>query len=255
MVDVTGITGVAKLIEQSGLAKFAIYRNGQSSRSSLPVFEWYKGTTAKAAVESFENWGRNVMMGGGNTNEYEIYLFNSEDDPEISPDDNKRGWKKKNKMTFTFQLSPSGSAVNGYERTGDTKNVSELVEMAVANAMAQRDKDDLRKEIAELREEIREMEEDDTDDDQSGNQTLNGLAALIAPYIKGTKQPEALAGTEEAAVGEEKLTQDQIATINRALKVLYKYDKQIDTDLLKLAGIAQNNPTQFQFLLNALRGM
>jgi AraC-like DNA-binding protein len=43
--------------------------------------------------------------------------------------------------------------------------------------------------------------------------------------------------------------------INRAIKILYKNNTQLDLDLLKLAEVSEKNPSQFKFLLNALRTM
>ena len=41
----------------------------------------------------------------------------------------------------------------------------------------------------------------------------------------------------------------------KALKTLYKYDKNLDTDLLKLSEIAENKPDTFNMLINTLRQM
>ena len=51
------------------------------------------------------------------------------------------------------------------------------------------------------------------------------------------------------------LTDDKKANINKALKVLYQHDPDLDTDLLKLSDLAENNNGTFKMLLNTLRSM
>ena len=51
------------------------------------------------------------------------------------------------------------------------------------------------------------------------------------------------------------LTDDKKANIQKALKVLFKHDPELDTDLLKLSDLAENNNGTFKMLLNTLRSM
>jgi len=47
----------------------------------------------------------------------------------------------------------------------------------------------------------------------------------------------------------------QVENINRAIKTLSKYDTDLDSDLLKLANLAETNTPTFQMLLKTLRSM
>lgn len=254
-VDVTGSQAVQSLIDQSGFSKFTIQRPG-AHRNSSPVFEYLKGTKSRDAVDAFKSWSHNVLSGGSNANVYEIVLFNDlEDDPEDYSDleSGKRSKKKSRTLRFTFALTHYGSlpTINGPTQTTS-------VEDAVRLALAERDKQDLTKKVEALEQRLNELEEDEEDEEDEGNE-MGGLGALerlaeilgtrsarvAAPAINGTDEPQTKV----------QFTKEQAQNINRALTVLYKYDQDIDTDLLKLAGIAQSNPTQFNFLLNALRNM
>lgn len=59
--------------------------------------------------------------------------------------------------------------------------------------------------------------------------------------------PAVLNGTEEQGTRTE--------NINKAIKLLYKHDKQLDTDLLKLAEIAETKTETFNMLISTLRNM
>jgi len=60
------------------------------------------------------------------------------------------------------------------------------------------------------------------------------------PVINGIETPE---------------KNEKINNINKAIKTLAKFDEQIDTDLLKLSQIAENNPVMFKTFINTLRTM
>ena len=92
-------------------------------------------------------------------------------------------------------------------------------------------------------------DEDDEDDDQAelsglNNPNIINLLGLLSKALSGNK-PTVVNG----------LKSDQITNINNAVKILSKYDDQIDTDLLKLANLAENNTPTFEMLLKTLRSM
>ena len=47
----------------------------------------------------------------------------------------------------------------------------------------------------------------------------------------------------------------QKENINKAIKILYKNNKQLDTDLLKLAELSETKKDTFDMLLQTLRNM
>lgn len=258
-IDVQGSHSVASLIEQSGLSKFTVARPG-SHRNSPPIYEYLKGNNNSNAVAAFKQWAQNVLAGGGNSNTYEIFLFDeyAASEPDQDQDPVSEGKKKKARaMRFTFALSNYGMnslpVVNGIG--------SQDVETAVKLALAERDKQDQARVIADLTKRLEALEaepdeEEDEEEDEVGSLgALEKLSQILQMAGLGGGKPSAAPAINGAPETQEKLSQDQIKNINRAIGVLYKYDPNIDQDLLKLAGIAQSNPTQFEFLLNALRTM
>ena len=61
---------------------------------------------------------------------------------------------------------------------------------------------------------------------------------------KGQAEPVVINGVDEKE-----------ENVNRAIKILWKHDKNLDSDLLKLGALAENNTQQFNFLINALRNL
>jgi hypothetical protein len=251
-VDVIGTSSIASLIEQSGLTKFLIQKTG-AGKNSTPVFEFIKTTaTNKQAKDTFLQWSSNILQGGNNNNVYEILLFNDVDIVENGSGEEEisRTKKKSNKMRFSFTLSPfqqerSMGVLNGY---GAGESTADMIRMAVENALSERDKLDLKKELQELRSEIEEMrnEEDEDLGEDKGNPLMNQLGALLIAKLSPDKNtPVVINGTPD----------EKEENIARAINVLWKHDSQLDSDLLKLGAVAESNPSQFNFLLSALRNL
>lgn len=249
-VDVTGTSAVASLIEQSGYSKFSIQRPG-AHRNNLPVFEFLRGSNVKQAVEAFKAWANNVLSGGSNMNSYEIVLFDDLNDDNSEEEVSHSRKKKSRSLRFTFGLSNTFGALPVINGASPAQSTDDAIKQAVALALAERDKLDLLREVKDLRSRVEELEniDDDDDDDEVGS-PIDQLGALLSAINGKTAQAPAINGTET-----KNFTKEQAQNINRALSVLHRFDDQIDTDLLKLAAIAQSNPTQFNFLLNALRNM
>lgn len=255
-VDVTGTSSVASLIEQSQLTKFLIQKTG-AGKNSTPVFEFIKTTaTNKQAKDTFLQWSSNVLQGGNNNNVYEILLFNDVDiiDNGTGEEELQRSKKKSNKMKFSFTLSPVSERSLGVLNGGysENNNTAELVKLAVDRALAERDKNDLSKELQSLRNEIKEMREEEEEEDlgeDKGNAIVNSLGALLLTKLGGKTEPVVINGAPDGDHTE------KLENINRAIKILWKHDKQLDSDLLKLGAVAESNPSQFNFLLNALRNL
>ena len=258
-IDVIGVQSVCALIEQIGLKKFTVSRPN-THKNSMPVFECLKTNTVDGAIDAFKNWSSNMLNGSTNCNAYELVLFDTIENVELDESDNKK--KRAQRVKFTFALSAQQSHFSRGEetRTNDNKSVAELVQMAVANAMAARDNQDLKKEIDELRARLDEEEEEEEEEEEN-NGSLGALAEVNALLDRvgmfGNKKETALAGTETTPAPETKptISPEQIANINKAVKILCNHDARLDQDLLKLAAVAEGNPKQFAFLLNALRNM
>ncbi len=79
---------------------------------------------------------------------------------------------------------------------------------------------------------------------QMQNLLVNALAGFIGNFLpKGEPTPTALAGVPD----------NQEAKAAQALSIIKQYDELYGDDLMKLAELAQNNNSQFNFLLTMLR--
>ena len=269
-VDVIGISAVANLIRQSNLNKFVINRYG-APVSAAPVFEHLTGTQNKRAVEAFEAWAQNVLNSNpNNTQAYDLLLFNNDDELEADDDANdlplakaKRGKAKTNKLRIYFSLANAqGGAYGGIGNAGGDFVKREDIAKVIAETV---EKNELIRQNKELSDRLTALEnfddDDDDDDDVNGApDTLGRVERLFDKLVTFTghtaaKEPEpaAVGSPEDATTAEQK---ERIrANIQAAIKRLYKADKELDKDLLKLADIAEKNPNQFNFFMNALRKM
>jgi hypothetical protein len=69
---------------------------------------------------------------------------------------------------------------------------------------------------------------------------VNLFKNQVNPSLNGVETPE---------------LSTQKDNINKAIKILYKNNKNLDTDLLKLAELSETKPDTFNMLLSTLRGM
>jgi len=95
-------------------------------------------------------------------------------------------------------------------------------------------------------------------EEEEEEKEVNGISpdmaqqmAQIMGIINMFKKPN----TPPTINGAEETQSNFKENINKALKTLYKYDKNLDTDLLKLSEIAENKPDTFNMLINTLRQM
>ena len=81
-------------------------------------------------------------------------------------------------------------------------------------------------------------------------QNLGNIMNLITGIKNMTNQNATINGVDTQDVQTEFK-----ANINKAIKILYKNNPQVDKDLLKLADLSEKQPATFNMLLNSLRQM
>ena len=105
-------------------------------------------------------------------------------------------------------------------------------------------------EIKALKLKFAELEEEEEDEKtEIGGIDQNQIAQLfgLINMFKTKNQPATINGIDENQIKKDNL--------NKAIKILYKYDNQLDTDLLKLSEIAETKPETFNMLISSLRTM
>lgn len=247
--DVQGSQAIASLIEQSGLTKFAIFKTG-AGKNSAPVFEFIKPTaTNKQCKEAFLQWSNNILYGGNNSNVYELLLFNDIDIVEENENEViQRSKKKSNKLRFSFMLSAPnerGLGVLNGAHGEDKQTTAELIRLSISNAMADRDKLELLQKVIALEKRFDEEEEELGESPNSKLLTTLGSFLLTKLGATTPAEKDVLNGVPD----------EKTENINRAIRILWKHDKTLDSDLLKLSALAENNSSQFNFLLQALRNL
>lgn len=288
-IDVIGVNPTASLISQCGLSKFIIYREG-SGKGTTPVFECINTSTCATAKNSFVMWAENLYNSNPtNTTVYEIFLFdekslayeNNDEESESEGERPKISKKKSNKIRFRFQLSGNNSFGGMQQQIPNGNFVSrsemgDLIAEALVKAEKVRTDNEILNRLKALEE--RENEEEDDDDDEEEQEFSEGVLDRVEGLFNrlekitgmSKKKPvETIADElEEEEVPEQKAAavngiedisktvgRDVKKNINTAITKLYKYDKDLDLDLLKFAEIAETNTAQFQMFIDALRKM
>lgn len=239
-VDIIGVENVAEFIKNTGLTKFCIDRIG-ASRGNLPIFELLNNNSNEKAVIEFKKWAKVI----NNSNSYKLTLFDKVENyiDETGEEKLLKSKSKLNKAEIYFKLS---DIVVPSRQDTNTFSVDEV------RATIKREFETEQK-IKELEQKINELESEEEEEGLSG---LNGMslpniisAISALANMNNNKSTPVINGVETPEKSE------KINNINKAIKTLAKFDEQIDTDLLKLSEIAENNPVMFKTLINTLRTM
>ena len=242
--DYQGCNSIANLIEITGLTKFRITRVG-INKNSVPVYEHIGAGSNEKAVAKFREWASLT----DNCLPYDMELFNTKEDSE------ERGEEVHNKkqgkiLRFTFCLHKAEKYHSQQPQQQQSSNVNELIENALLKQKAFYENNELMKRLElmdqKLNEYMAEEEEEEEESQLSGlnNPNIINLLGILSKSLSGNK-PSVVNG----------LKTEQISNINNAIKILSRYDDQIDSDLLKLANLAENNTATFEMLLKTLRSM
>jgi len=249
-VDYTGANAVCNVIKMSGLSKFIIYKMG-NSRHSTPVYEFTTGNNPGKAMDAFNEWGK---LASDSSNYYDMLLFKGDVSGADYSEESKS--KKQNAIRFTFCLSRNNQYQNdrGYpqQSTPDLGTIIENVTLKLRSEFEAKDND---RRFNELEKKLKEFEEDDDDDELQEVNGTNDLVKNVTQLfglLNKNNNPTNIAAIN-GLTDEQKITQKQ--NIVKAINILARHDDNIDTDLLKLASIAENNKPMFNTLISSLRTM
>lgn len=256
--DYLGQENVSRAIELSKLTKFTISRAGNNGLFT-PIFECLDSDSNIIAVEQFNEVAKIL----NNSIPYKITLF---DFAEIDTDENgtqkikKRGGGRDHKKnTFTFILNSTALNLQANQQQTQHNIGTDFANLRadIIKEISKQQEDNLiLKEISELKKKFAELDEEE--EDEEDEKTVNGISpdmsqqmAQIMGLINMFKNPN----TPPTINGAEETQSNFKENINKALKTLYKHNKNLDTDLLKLGEIAENKPDTFNMLINTLRQM
>lgn len=242
--DIIGLNKIIDTIKNLNFSKISIYRYPQNS-GNLPVFEKLHLKNNFEVIKEFTEWGRNI----DNSVIYEISLFN---DVDITIDNQgkevtKKSQSRTSKARFLIQFKKEQQ---NYSSNNQNNDLTTIVSLVSENLKKSQEENLILKELTELKAKITELEEEEEDEPN----ILNGIKPeMISQFLgalgmftnNNNKQSSVINGVID----------DKKENINKAIKILYKYDEDLDKDLLKLSSLAENNNSTFKMLLQTLRSM
>lgn len=254
-VDVIGLENVISYIQATKLSKFVIQRAG-SNAQAIPIFECIDSDSNANAINEFTKWA-SVM---NNATPYKITLF---DFAEIITDASgqtkvQKSKNKSGKTEILFVINAAGQ-VNQANQSTITPSMGnggfdlQSLRADIINEISKKQEESailteikaLKQRFAELDAEEEEEEEEEETNAMGGvDASQLGQIMTLVNMLKGQSKPATINGIDE-----------QRDNINKAIKILYKHDKSLDTDLLKLAEIAETKPDMFKTLISTLRSM
>lgn len=246
--DIIGLNKILDCIKGSGFTKLAVYRYPQNS-GNIPVYENLNAKSNHELVKSFNEWGKNI----DNSVIYEINLF---DDVLVSFDENgqeklKRNNAKNGKAKFFIQFKKDNNN-NSYSNGSSNTDMATIVGLVSENLRKSQEDNLILKELADLKSKITIMEEEEEEEEETG---LAGLKAEnIGQFISALQM---LSGNKSQPTTSviNGVMEEKKENIKKAIGILYKYDPDLDQDLLKLSSLAENNNATFKMLLTTLRNM
>ena len=246
--DIIGLNKILDCIKGSSFTKLAVYRYPQNS-GNIPVFEKLNAKSNHELVKDFNEWGKNI----DNSVIYEINLF---DNVLVSFDENgqeklKRDNAKNGKAKFYIQFKKDSNN-NNYSNNSNNTDMATIVGLVSENLRKSQEDNLILKELAELKNKITIMEEDEDEEEETG---LAGLKPEnIGQFISALQM---LSGNNSKPTTSviNGVMEEKKENIKKAIGILYKYDPDLDQDLLKLSSLAENNNATFKMLLTTLRNM
>ncbi len=227
-VDVIGADSICKLIRQTKLSKFIVFRGG-SQRGSTPVFRCEDSRTPDQAIGAFKDWAESVLrMNPYNNLPYDLFLFsqkvdsktidaaikrrkNRDDDDE--EDDIEDTRSKKDRIRFTFSLNPFNNMQGG--NNGAPAITADAIGAAVESALKKRDEENyvrgLEAKLARL--ENGEDDEEEEEEEEEENGALDKVYRVIkeinkAELIKKGKFAEAAGDDDDDEDDDEEEEED-----------------------------------------------
>ena len=256
-VDCVGIDSVCKMIQQTGLKRFIIFRQG-AQKGSTPVYDCSSTGNNAAALKCFRDWASNaISFNPNNGMTYDLLLFNNENDT-----DEEATNKRANKIRFSFALNnfmAFGQQQTQQQAPQTQIDIQAEIQKGIAAAM-------MHHKINELEARIKEYEEDDDDDEQEDvfDKVLGIINGLKGENINAAQMNgDTDTSLDDEAVVEEKIkkkftpAQLKIKQDNqrKALAKLWSKNSNLDEDLLRLAKLADENFILFKMTIQKLRSM
>jgi len=252
-IDIIGTENVLKYIEVSKLTKFTIDAN--KSGHYICVFECINSNSNEIALNEFSKWADFINQ---NQN-YKITLFDmiETSTDKLGQEKQVKTKNKNGKMSASFILNENYNSkpqtINGQNNFDEESLIKKLTHKIVE----EQSNNAILNEIKLLSERLNRIELEEEEEEEESENGIGGIPANqieqimgLVNLFKNNKAP-AINGIDEN-LGEN-IPNKFKANINEALKILVKNNKNLDTDLLKLAEMSENKKETFNMLLQTLR--
>lgn len=257
-VDILGSENVTSFIRLSNFIKFTIYQNN-SNGNYMPLYDCNDSNSNDFAIHSFEKISEILNK----NNIYKIVCYN-----EVETITDKNGNEKPRKATgktgkacITFTLSNNNNFSKSVNNDTTNTNSVDLIAFRkeiVKEISQQQEQNEILNEIKNLRERFNQLDQEEEEEEEQQPNSIAGINTdqlgqimNLVNLFKKTPAPS-LSGIDET---ETETQTDFKININKALKILYKHNKNLDQDLLKLANLAETKTDTFNFLISSLRSM
>ena len=257
-VDFIGIDKVINHIRLTGLTKFTIERIG-TNKGTVPVYELLNSNTNDKAINVFANWAENV----NSSMPYKLTLFDKVE-TTIDEQGNEKKTKSKNKLETSqvyFRLNADPFNAGNYNANANY-NIGAVDRESIKRELLNevQSEQSLKNQIAALSEKVDKILNEEEEEETEEQSNLNGFNHIsnIITLLQGLNLIKPMNNNKQAINGIENDNADNNNfknNLNKAIKVLYKNNPNLDTDLLKLADISEKQPATFNMLLNTLRNM
>lgn len=225
-----GKESLSNYIKHVNIPNYRIYIGERNSTYNTPIFSSLTNNI-KTALNDFNNFSENILLGNP-TDDTVYYIKFYKDGSDI----------KKHLNESFFALNKEVDQLSGIgTHNGSMGEIIGLMNSIMPMAKAQAENELLRDRILDLE----EQEEPETN--TIATQIISGLAAVLPQLLGGGSSGVQIAGTD--TITEKK------SLLDKAIAILSKHDKEIETDLYKLSQIAEQKPEQFNMLINMLRSM
>jgi hypothetical protein len=227
-----GVEPVFNFIKHINLPNYRIYIADRQQAQAIPIFSSLTGNL-KTALEDFKEFSNNILLGNA-TDETTYYIKFYKNSDKVTGHQNETYYAyNKEKEENLGGVGSAGSSIS---------EILGIMQHFAPMAKAQAENDMLKLRIEDLENAEPEPNNDLTE------KIINTLGTILPQLLGG-------GSTGVQIAGDEVLTDNNPALLQKALTILKEHDKDIETDLYKLSQIAVNNPEQFKMLINMLRNM
>lgn len=254
-IDYLGTEAVIKFIEASRLSKFRIER-ANASGSYIPVFEYLESNNNGDAIKEFKRAAEFI-------NPNVVYKLTMFDFAEEVTDENgktttktKKGKSGKQQGLFSLNSSANIAADSGQQlhKNNAAFDIAALKAELINEISKKHEENEILTEIKALKLKFAELDNEEEEEEEAG--TIAGIRPEQIAQITGLINLFKAGSVPATINGEiDETTASKTENINRAIKILYKHDKELDKDLLKLADMAETKNETFKMLISSLRTM